>query len=249
MTRSKRFAVALILNLVLVAGLASVGITAHSLGVLAAGADYLADAAAIGVAIVAIRISDRHPGANTFAALVNGGWLLLLSILIVAGGIDRLAAGTPEVHGLPVLVMSAIAAAVMTGAAVVLRVDVDDGDDDETLSHRAILLDTGADAASATGVAITGAVILATGSWDWLDPAVALAIAVVIAYHAVRILLKVRDAGLWAHRATRPDCHREQRSIAAESTSSRASNNPQRGGNRRARMSGQRMGLRDRSAP
>ena len=193
MTRSKRFTVALVLNLLLVAGLVSVGIAADSLGVLAAGADYLADAAAIAVAIVANRLSERHPRADAFAALVNGGWLLVLSILIVAGSTDRLVSGTPEVHGLPVLVMSAIAAAAMTSAAVVLGRDVGEGD--EALSHRAVLLDTAADAASATGVAITGAVILATGSWNWLDPAVAVAIAVVIAYHAIRLLLKVREAG------------------------------------------------------
>ena len=161
MTRSKRFAVALMLNLVLVAGLVTVGVTAHSLGVLAAGGDYLADAAAIGIAIVAIQLSDRHPRANAFAALVNGSWLLVLSISIVAGGVDRLVSGTPAVHGLPVLVMSAIAAAVMTGAAVVLGVDVNDDDGDEALSHRAVLLDTAADATSASGVATTGAIIFA----------------------------------------------------------------------------------------
>ena len=196
LTRSQRFAVALVLNLVLVAGLVIVGVTAHSLGVLAAGADYLADAAAIGVAIVAIRVSDKHPRANAFAALVNGSWMLVLSILIIGSGADRLISGTPAVHGLPVLVMSAIAAAVMTSAAVVLGIDVDDDDGDEALSHRAILLDTAADAASATGVAITGAIIFATGSWNWLDPAVALVIAVVVAYHAIGLLRKVRQAVL-----------------------------------------------------
>jgi cobalt-zinc-cadmium efflux system protein len=62
LTRSKRFAVVLTLNLVLVSGLVIVGVTAHSLGLLAAGADYLADAAAIGVAIVAIRASEGPAG-------------------------------------------------------------------------------------------------------------------------------------------------------------------------------------------
>ena len=184
------------LNLVLVAGLVTVGVTAHSLGVLAAGGDYLADAAAIGIAIVAIHLSDRHPRANAFAALVNGSWLLVLSISIVAGGVDRLVSSTPAVHGLPVLVMSAIAAAVMTGAAVVLGVDVNDDDGDEALSHRAVLLDTAADATSASGVATTGAIIFATGSWNWLDPAVVLAIALIIGYQAIALLRRVRQAVL-----------------------------------------------------
>jgi Co/Zn/Cd efflux system component len=53
----------------------------------------------------------------------------------------------------------------------------------------AVLLDTIADAAAAVGVAATGGIILATGGWYWLDPAVALVIAVVIGYHALALLL------------------------------------------------------------
>jgi cobalt-zinc-cadmium efflux system protein len=48
-----------------------------------------------------------------------------------------------------------------------------------------------ADAAAAAGVAVVGAIILATGGWYWLDPAVALAIAVVVAYHALALIRKV----------------------------------------------------------
>jgi cobalt-zinc-cadmium efflux system protein len=68
-----------------------VGLTAHSIGVLAEGADYLADAAAICVALLAIWLSHRgptprrplgDPNATKVAALVNGAWLLLLSILV-----------------------------------------------------------------------------------------------------------------------------------------------------------------------
>lgn len=199
MTRSSRLAIAMSLNLILVAGLVLVGIAAHSLGVLAAGADYLADAAAIGVALVAMWLSKRpptkkrprgYPKANAVAALVNAGWLSLLSILIVAGAVARLIGGTPAVHGLPVLVASAIAAVVMIAAALVLRGDID-GEDDESMSLRAVLLDTVADAAAAGGVALTGGIILATEGFDWLDPTVALVIALVIGYHAVRLLKEV----------------------------------------------------------
>lgn len=190
MTRSARLLVALALNLALVVGLGYVGLRAHSLGVLAAGVDYLADAAAIGVAVAAIRLSARFPKANALAAALNAGWLLVLSILVIATGIDRLIAGTPEVHGLPVLVMSGIAAVVMIAAALVLGIDFD-GDDDEALSHRAVLLDTAADAASALGVALAGAIILVTGGWHWLDPAVALAIALVVGWRAFLVLRKV----------------------------------------------------------
>jgi len=41
-------------------------------------------------------------------------------------------------------------------------------------------------------VAAAGGIILATGSWYWLDPAVALAIAIVVACHAFTLIRKVR---------------------------------------------------------
>ena len=97
------------------------------------------------------------------------------------------------------LVVSAIAALAMGVGALILRGDDagDDGDDGDGAagerddSVAAVLLDTVADAAAAAGVAVTGAIILATGGWYWLDPAVALAIAVIVAYHALALIRKV----------------------------------------------------------
>lgn len=202
MSRHTRLTVVLVLNLVLVAGLVLVGLSAHSLGVLAEGADYLADAATIGVSLLAIWLSKRpptptrpqgYPRATAVAALINSGWLLVLSLLVIGGAIERLATGTHRVHGLPVLVVSGIAAAVMIGGAMVLGVDIDDLDEDENsdLNLRAVLLDTAADAAAAAAVAITGTIILATGGLYWLDPTVALIVSAVIAYHAIRLLRRV----------------------------------------------------------
>jgi cobalt-zinc-cadmium efflux system protein len=194
MSRTQRLLAVLVLNLALVASLVIVGETAHSLAVLAAGGDYLLDAAAVAVALVAVRLSagpgHREQRASGVAALVNAGWLLVLELLVISAAADRLAHGSTEVHGLPVLIVSAIAALVMAVGALVLR-----GDDDEAgerdLSVAAVLLDTLADAAAAAGVAAAGAIIMATGSWYWLDPAVALVIAVVIAYHALALIRKV----------------------------------------------------------
>lgn len=187
---------ALILNLSLVGALVTVGVTAHSIGVMAAGADYLADAAGIGIAIVAFPLSRRHPRAHSIAAMVNGGWLLLLSALVVVAALSRLISGTPSVRGLPVLTMSSIAMIFMVVAAFVLRVDRDGDSKDvyETLSSRAVFLDTLADAASAGGVAITGAVILFAHGLYWLDPTIAIVIAAAIAFHAFRLLTDVRVA-------------------------------------------------------
>ena len=126
------------------------------------------------------------------AALVNSGWLLVLEVLVIGAATERLLTRTPQVHGLPVLIVSGVAALTVTAGALVLRADADDDDaQGRDLSVAAVLLDTVADAAAAAGVAATGGIILATAGWYWLDPAVALIIAVVIAYHALALLRKV----------------------------------------------------------
>ncbi len=196
MSRARRLTVVLLLNLGLVAALVIVGLAARSLAVLAAGVDYLADAAAVAVSLLAIWLASRppsaarphgYPHATNVAALVNAGWLLLLNIAITAAAIQRLVTGTRRVEGLPVLIVSSIAAVVMLAAALVLG-----GDDDEAdLNTKAVLLDTVADAAAAAGVAASGAVILATGGWYWLDPAVALVIAVIVGYQAQKLARQV----------------------------------------------------------
>jgi len=197
MSRTRRLAVVLLLNIGLVTALVVVGLAAHSLAVLAAGADYLADAAAIGVSLLAIWIAAHprgHPEATTVAALVNAGWLLILNIAIIAAAIWRLAAGTHHVAGLPVLIVSATAAAVMLAGALILGGDADDDDGAEDLNLKAVLLDTAADAAAAAGVAVSGAIILGAGGWYWLDPATALVIAVIIAFHALKLTRKITAA-------------------------------------------------------
>ena len=199
MSRTQRLIVVLVLNLGLVAALVIVGIMAHSLAVLAEGGDYLLDAAGVAVALLAIRLSARpasraRPAPTDVAALVNCSWLLALEILIIGAAAERLLTRTPQVHGLPVLIVSGVAALTMTVGALVLQADPDDDDDGadgRDLSVAAVLLDTVADAAAAAGVAATGGIILATGGWYWLDPAVALIIAAVIAYHALALLRKV----------------------------------------------------------
>jgi cobalt-zinc-cadmium efflux system protein len=194
-SRTRRLTVVLLLNLGLVTALVLAGIAARSLAVLAEGADYLADAGAIGVSLLAIWLARRppsrahphgYPRATNIAALVNAGWLLALNVTIAAAAIWRLATGARRVEGLPVLIVSAVAAAVMLGGALILRGDPGEDDGGEDLNVKAVLLDTVGDAAAAGGVAVSGAVILGTG-WHWLDPATALAIAVIVGYHAQKL--------------------------------------------------------------
>jgi cobalt-zinc-cadmium efflux system protein len=132
--------------------------------------------------------------------------LLVVVTFIMLEAVRRLVGGTDHVHGLPVLVATAIAAIVMLIGAVVLKGDVDDEDDTEgdRANMRAVLLDTIADAAAAAGVAATGAVILISGGLYWLDPAVALVIATVIGYHVVALLRDTAPALGMSPRDSRP---------------------------------------------
>jgi cobalt-zinc-cadmium efflux system protein len=203
MSQAHRLVAVLVLNLGLVAALVAAAVTAHSLAVLAEGGDYLLDAAGVGVALLALRLArpagrgrlSRRPNATNVAALINSGWLLVLEVLVAGAAAYRLVAGTPPVDGLPVLIVSGIAALVMTAGALILRGDPDDDYEDAKsepdLSIAAVLLDTIADAAAAAGVAVAGAIILVVKGWYWLDPAVALAIAAIVAWHALALIRRI----------------------------------------------------------
>src|SRR5271156_5489418 len=77
---------------------------------------------------------------------------------------------------------------------VIVGADRNARDSGEDLNLRAVSLDTAANAAAAAGLAASGAVIMITGDWYWLDPTVALIIAAVIGYHAVNLISRVLTA-------------------------------------------------------
>lgn len=173
------------INLAMVVSLLLVGLLAHSLAVLASGADYLGDALGAGLSLLALRLSrrsDGHSKATSLAALANSSLLLLVTLAMAIVAASRLAGGTPAVEGLPVVVVSVIAAVAMAGCALIL------GDVEGNLSMQSVMLDTVADAAAAVGVAASGTVILLAHGAYWLDSLTALVIAVVVGYHAARLI-------------------------------------------------------------
>ena len=195
MSRQQRLGIVFALNGALLVGLAVVGVAAHSLGVLSAAGDYLADALAIGLSILTVRLAKRSPTAKlTFgyerttilAALANAALVVAVMAAVLVAAIQRLLDTVPHVHGTAVIVVSAVAAVVMLIGALVLRGDQD-------LNMRSVLLDTGADAAAAAALAVTGIVIVTTGGLYWLDPSVALVVAVIIGYRAVALLREIAD--------------------------------------------------------
>lgn len=190
MKQETRLGIVLGLNLAMIAGLLTVGLSSHSLGVLAAGGDYIADSVAIGLGLLAIYIRDRSQGpskATSIVALINSLALLVITALVVFESLRRLLGHTPEIQGLSVLIVSTLAAILMVAGAYILSNE----DDEDDLHMRSVLLDTISDAASAAAVAVVGAIILATKGFYWLDSAVALLIGLVIGYHALKLLRDV----------------------------------------------------------
>jgi cobalt-zinc-cadmium efflux system protein len=189
MTKDARLGLVLAINLVMIAALVAVGLAAHSLGVLASAADYVGDAAGVALSLVALRMSRHkhgHPRATSYAALVNASFLLLITAAVAVEAVSRLVGGSPQVHGLPVLIVSVIATGAMILCATILgHIEEDD------FNMRSVMLDTLADAAAAAGVAVSGGIILATHGLYWLDAAVALVIAVVVGYHALKLIREV----------------------------------------------------------
>ncbi|MDQ1394697.1 MAG: cobalt-zinc-cadmium efflux system protein [Acidimicrobiaceae bacterium] len=190
MSRSRRLAVALGLNIVLVLGQVAFGVVAHSLGLLADAGHNLSDVAAVVVSLVAVRWARRAPTAERsygyhrgtiLAALGNAGLILAATSLIFFEGFHRLARPQP-VRGGVVVAVALAAFVVNAAAALALRGHGSD------LNMRSALLHMAGDAVASLGVALAGLVIVLSGGFLWLDPVVSMAIGVLIAVEAFRLV-------------------------------------------------------------
>jgi cobalt-zinc-cadmium efflux system protein len=190
MRRSKRLRLAWGLNAALVGAQVGFGLRAHSVGLLADAGHNLTDVAALTLAIVAVQLVGRpsddrrsfgyHRG-TILAAQANAAALLVVTVLIVYAAIHRLV-NPVDVDTGPVIAVALAATVINLAAARIL--------DDHThdLNMRGALLHMTSDALTSAGVAAAAIVIAATGGHDWLDPAVSLVIAFVIAFRAVQLL-------------------------------------------------------------
>ncbi len=124
--------------------------------------------------------------ATTLAAQANAAGILVVSAIIVVEAVRRFG-DVGDVHAGPVIIAAGIAAVVNFGSALLLHGDHHD------LNMRGALLHMLADGAVSVGVALVGVVIMVTGGWYWLDPAVSLVIAVVIGLQGVRLLRAASD--------------------------------------------------------
>jgi cobalt-zinc-cadmium efflux system protein len=168
----------------------AVGIAASSLALFSDAAHMLTDAAAIGLALVALHLAQRPArGAFTFglrraeilSAQVNGATLLVLGVLIVVEGIRRIV-NPPDVEGGLVLAVALVGVAVnLVATAVLARANRQSLNVEGAYQH---LL---TDLAAFIATAIAGALILLTGFRE-ADGIAALIVAVIMLRAAYGLL-------------------------------------------------------------
>jgi cobalt-zinc-cadmium efflux system protein len=165
------------------------GLLSHSLALLSDAGHVLTDVFALGLAWFAVAQASRpadqrrsygYHRVSILAALVNS--IVLIGIVIAIGyeALRRLANPEP-VHGGIVIVAALVGIAINAYVAFGLRGDT------RSLNLRAALLHVTGDIGASVGVVVAGAVILLTG-WLYIDPLLSIAIAVLIAYGAWRIV-------------------------------------------------------------
>jgi cobalt-zinc-cadmium efflux system protein len=198
-------AVALAINLVLVAVGVAGALLFGSVALLADAGHVLSDVAAIGLGLLAAALAARPArGRRTFgfqrteilAAFVNGLLLVAVAVLVFVEAIGRLS-GTPDVKGGGVIVVGVIGLAGNLAATVALAAG-----DREDLNLEAVLRHSAADALGSIGVVVSGVVVLATG-WEYADPIAGLLIGLLIlagsaglVREAFDVLMEAAPAGL-----------------------------------------------------
>ena len=203
--RERRLAIALVLNLVIVVAQVVFGFLARSLGLIADAGHNLTDVAAILASLLAVRWARRRPtGQRSFgyhratilAAQGNAVSILVVTVWIIYEGVNRLIHPEP-VRGGIVVVVALIAATANLIAAVAVRESHTAHDHGsahgEDLNMRSAMLHMIGDTAASIGVAIAGTIILVSGGAYWLDPAVSMALGVLIAYQAWKLLWAATD--------------------------------------------------------
>jgi cobalt-zinc-cadmium efflux system protein len=178
----RAFAIGVALNAAYVIAEVFYGIASHSLALLADAGHNLGDVLALAAAWGASILGQRRPGgrytygfrgSTILVALGNAVLLLVITGGIAWEAIRRLQSPEP-LSGMTVVVVAAIGV-VINGSTALLFVSGRRGD----LNIRAAFLHLASDAAVALGVVLAGVFILMTG-WLWLDPAISLAISIII---------------------------------------------------------------------
>ena len=186
----------LILALMLAAGYmlaeAVGGFVTGSLALLADAGHMLSDAAALTLSLAALWIAERpadskrtygYYRAEILAALVNGAALGAIAIYIFMEAIRRLAE-PPQVQGGWMLAIAAGGLLVNLAMLAILS-----GGRSASLNIRGAWLHVFTDTLGSIG-AMVAALLIWLYRWNWIDPAISIAIGLLVIYSAWRLLLE-----------------------------------------------------------
>ena len=194
----RAFAIGTLLNLGFVVAEIGFGIAANSLALIADGAHNLSDALGLLAAWFASWLGRLPPSgkrtygyrrASIIAAMLNAALLIGATAIIIFEACSRLLAPTPVEERVVILVAAlGIAINVATALLFLRRRERD-------LNARGAYTHMVADAAISVGVVISGFLIAWTGQF-WIDPAVSLAIGVIILIGSWRLTRDTIDMAL-----------------------------------------------------
>ncbi|HEY7767519.1 cation diffusion facilitator family transporter [Longimicrobium sp.] len=166
------------------------GIMANSLALLADAGHMLSDVGALGLSLFAIWMAQKpatprrtfgYHRTEILAALANAATLIAISLFIFVEAWHRFHAPEP-VAGLTVMIIAVGGLAVNVAGLVILH-----GGKDESLNIRGAWLHLLTDALGSVG-AIAGGLLIWAFGWAWADPAVSVAIAVLVLYSSWHLL-------------------------------------------------------------
>lgn len=191
----RRILIALALNVAITVTQIIGGILSGSLALISDAAHNGSDAAALGIAWGAQKLSRRpadhqytfgYERAKAIGALINLTTLYVIALYLIYEGITRLI-NPPEVQGMIMLVVGGIAFVEDLLSVLVLWKSMKGN-----VNVKAAAIHLIGDTVATIGVVISGALILWKGM-SWIDPAITLAIAVYIIVHASLEMRKVMD--------------------------------------------------------
>jgi cobalt-zinc-cadmium efflux system protein len=194
-TPEGRIRAALVLTLVTMGASVAGGLFAHSLALLSDAGHMLADAGALALALVALRVASRprthrrtygSRRAETLAAFTNAIFLGVASVWVIAEAVERwreppdIKAGWMLAVAVGGLVVNLIAARLLAGGGV------------HNENTRAALAHVLSDAAGSVAAILAAVLVLGWG-WRRADPLISVVLAVLIFWSAWRLVTRTLD--------------------------------------------------------
>ena len=208
---SRKLTIATVANVLVVIAELAIGIYAGSLALIGDALHNLTDAAALVIALVAVRLEKRQPTheksfgyqrAGILAAFINAGLLVAFTLFIFREAWERLQQPQAVETG-AMLIMAAIALLVNAATAVSIH-----RESRHDLNIRGAFVHMIGDAVSSAGIIVAAGLIHLTGSTRW-DALVSIAIGLLILWssygvlrESMNLLLEGTPSGIDPHAVT-----------------------------------------------